>query len=260
MSDLNWKMHDGSGPFLLLVHGMLSSRNQWLPNLKELSDVCTPITVELYGHHSSPTPSDANQYLPDRYIEQFEKIREELNVRKWFVCGSSLGAALTIRYALTQPECTFGQIFTNSNSAFADPSLQSGWRANAEKNRQELIDGGLQALDRISVHPRHAKRMPSELKEQLIVDSRFHSPIGIANTMIYTTPVSSVRNTIHNNSVPALLVCGKYEKRFQVHREYAEQHMPRLRVAYVATGHAVSMEAASEFNHEVCTFIKSHTC
>lgn len=259
MSDLNWKVHDGSGPYLLLVHGMLSSRNQWLPNLDDLAKVCRPVTVELYGHHEAPTPIEPDQYLPESYVDQFEKIRTHLQSPKWFVCGSSLGAALTMRYALTHSHHVHGQIFTNSNSALADPTLQSGWKSNAEKARSSLIEGGLPALDRIAVHPRHAKRLPSELKDQLVADSRIHSPLGIANTMTYTTPVSSVRNTIQNNSVPSLLVCGKYEKRFQVHREFAERHMPHLRVTFVSTSHAVSMEAASEFNHEVCNFIRSQS-
>ena len=63
MSDLNWRVHDGSGPYLLLVHGMLSSRNQWLPNLVDLAKVCRPVTVELYGHHEAPTPTEPDQYL-----------------------------------------------------------------------------------------------------------------------------------------------------------------------------------------------------
>ena len=33
---LHVDVHDGNGPYLLLVHGMLSSRVQWMPNLDAL--------------------------------------------------------------------------------------------------------------------------------------------------------------------------------------------------------------------------------
>ena len=258
MADLWFKVHDGNGPYLLLAHGMLSSSSQWTPNLASLSTVCRPITVELYGHNNSPAPVDKKLYEPEQYLAQFEKIRSSVGADRWFVCGYSLGAGLTMSYALTYPQRLHGHIFTNSNSAFSEPKITQAWRENAEANRNRLIEGGVAALDRIAVHPRHGKRLPTAVKEQLISDSRKHSPLGIANTMTYTSPSVSVRNTIKQNSVPALLVCGKYEKRFQVHSEFAATHMPNLQIEFVSSSHAVNMEAASEFNAAVTAFIQKH--
>ncbi|MCY4656876.1 MAG: alpha/beta hydrolase [Gammaproteobacteria bacterium] len=258
MSNLWYKIHEGCGPHLLLVHGMLSSANQWLPNIEALSKICQPITVELFGHNNSPAPTESKLYEPENYVSEFEKIRTSLNIHKWFVCGYSLGAALTIRYALTFPQHLKGHIFTNSNSAFATKEMATAWSRQAEQTRDRLIAGGLDAIDRIPVHPRHAKRLPVQLKKQLVEDSRNHNALGIAYTSAYTTPTSSVRDIFQDNSKPALLVCGRHEKRFQAHCQFARKHMPLLQVANVSSGHAVNMEADIEFNQHVTQFIQSH--
>jgi pimeloyl-ACP methyl ester carboxylesterase len=64
--ELHCDVHEGDGPFLLLVHGSL--------------------------------------YHPDAYVAAFETLRERLGASRWLVCGQSLGATLTLRYALDHPE------------------------------------------------------------------------------------------------------------------------------------------------------------
>src|SRR6478672_7352834 len=120
MHQLHIETHGNDGPHLLLVHGFLMSRAQWLPNLQALSEVCRPVVVELLGHGRSSAPSDPASYHPDAYVAAFDDIRRSLGVDRWWLCGYSLGAGLTIRYALTHPDRVFGHAFTNSTSAFAD--------------------------------------------------------------------------------------------------------------------------------------------
>ena len=90
---LHYEVHDGAGPYLLLVHGFLSSRAQWVLNLDALSDVARPVVVEMYGHGRSPSPDDPAIYAPKNYVAEFERIRGELGVERWLVCGQSLGPA-----------------------------------------------------------------------------------------------------------------------------------------------------------------------
>ena len=53
-----YEVHPGEGPYALFVHGFLSSRAQWLPNLNQLSTVCRPVVVELFGHGRSTSPAE----------------------------------------------------------------------------------------------------------------------------------------------------------------------------------------------------------
>ncbi len=257
--ELSVVVHDGQGPPLLLVHGMLASRAQWLLNLPAFSTFATPVTVELWGHHLSPSPSDPDAYKPATYSRIFETIRKNLGVDEWFVGGCSLGAALTMRYSLEYPNRILGQFLTNSSSAFADEDTCRTWRENSSGSYARIIQGGTKAVNRIPVHPRHAKRLPEEVKQALLVDAESHTVEGIAATMRWTSPFASVRANLAQLKVPSMLLCGSFERRFRPLRTYAESAMPSLVVHDLPAGHAVNMEAADTFNAHVSTFVSDLT-
>ena len=254
--ELSLQIHEGQGPPVLLVHGMLASRSQWLLNLDELSKVATPISIELWGHNESPSPEEPECYAPTRYVEMFEHIRRKLNVNEWFLGGCSLGASLTIRYALTYPEHVLGQFFTNSSSAFADDEMSRTWQENSEATYDRVMAGGLAALERVPVHPRNGKRLPERIRNALIADADQHSLAGIAGTMRWTSPFTSIRHRVHEVSVPSLLICGSKERRFQPLRTVVEERMPGVGICDLEAGHGVNMTAAAEFNANVTSFIK----
>lgn len=98
MTRLNFDVHPGDGPPMLMIHGLLCSRALWNLNLEALSEFCTPVSVELYGHGRSPAPKSPCYYEPDYYLTALETIRHQLDAEKIYLCGQSLGASLTIRF------------------------------------------------------------------------------------------------------------------------------------------------------------------
>jgi len=257
--NLTWRVHPGNGPFLLLVHGFLSSPSQWLLNLAGLARCCRPVTVSLWGHGDAPAPEAPQDYEPAAYVAGFEQIRTALGAERWFILGYSLGAGLTIRYALTHPERVIGHIFTNSTSALADAARSAEWRDAAEESAQRIIEVGHAAMERIAVHPRHARKLPAPVFEALCADAARHDPLGIANALRYTNPAASVRARLGENSRPALLVCGARERRFQPLRGVAAAEMPNLEIVDLDAGHGLNMEAPQAFNQAVMDFMEKCT-
>ena len=250
-----YEVHAGEGPFLLLVHGILTGRSLWRANLAALSRVARPVVVELWGHGRSPAPEDPERYRPEALVRAFDEIRRELGADRWILCGQSLGAALTLRYAFDAPERVLAQIFTNSTSALADADWAASTRAHAPGLADVLEKGGRVALERLPMHPIHAKRMAAEARAALLEDTSLLDAGGVARLMRYTIPESSVRRRIAENRVPTLLVCGEREQRFEPHRRFAEQTMPQLEVVPVDAGHAVNVEAAEAFDAAVTAFV-----
>lgn len=255
---LSWQEHPGQGPHLLLVHGFLSSHHQWQQNLKTLGTVCRPVTVELWGHNQSPTPEDPADFSPEAYVEQFDQIRQSLGCERWMLCGYSLGAGLTIAYALAHPDRVLAHAFTNSTSALADAEQQAAWRNSAEPSARSIIAGGIAAMERLPVHPIHAKVLPEPVKQALVAAAKKHNPQGIAGTLRYTNPVVSVRAQIRSNPRPALLLWGKKERRFLKHQSFVAANMPQLQVKALDAGHGVNMEAHQVFNSSLCDFVIEH--
>ncbi len=256
--ELHYDIHDGTGPYMLMVHGFLSGRAQWQVNLAALAQVVRPVVIELWGHGRSPAPEEPASYHPDGYMALFEHLRQHLGAERWVVCGQSLGAALTMRYALTQPTRVLAHVFTNSSAAFADAAWLQARRATAQQQADDVERDGHAALEALRVHPVHARRLPPEVRDALVADARLHTPRGIAQTLRYTTPNAPVREHVHAMQVPTLLVCGEREQRFQDYRVFAERTLPGLEVTGTPAGHAVNIEAADDFNTAVVDFVRRH--
>jgi len=257
---LHWQLHPGSGPYLLLVHGFLSSSNQWRPNLAQLAKVCQPVTVDLWGHYLSPSPAEPDAYHPRAYVAQFEQIRQALGCEQWLVCGYSLGAGLTLAYSLAHPTRVVAQAFTNSSSALATTKVQQTWRQQAQASASKILDGGTQAMTRLPVHPCHAQVLPSDIKQQLVNDAQQHSPLGVANTLLHTNPNASVRDQLQLNRHATLLLWGQHERRFVMHKEHLQATMPCLEICALAAGHGVNMEAPTAFNDALSRFVVAQSC
>lgn len=248
---LHYDVHDGNGEPLLLLHGFLSSRAQWIANLPGLKSFCTPVTVELWGHGRSPTPTDESLLQPSAYIDQFEQIRQEIGATQWYVTGHSFGAGLTLRYALNCPNVVFGQAFCNSNSAL-ETTDGANVSERGRKIREVLLSG--QPLTDLPVHPQHAKRLPQSVKDALIEDTRDLEPESLVKSVTITRPALSVRDDFHRLTLPTLLVNGVWEKNFQPSAMFAKKALPSLTEVQLQGGHAINAERVDEFN----TALKQH--
>lgn len=239
---------------ILLVHGMLSSRAQWLPNLPALTQRHRCVVVELLGHGRSPSPEEPNAYTPAAYIAQFEAIREALGLERWYVIGQSLGAALTLNYALAHPQRVVAQAFTNSNSALAPPGWEARARPFLERQATEFEKRGRAAIDDHPLNPARTRWLDPAVRDALAADVRLHSPHGLAMTGLHTTLSSSVYERASRIATPTLLVVGEREERFAASRRYAEDTFPDLEVVGADAGHAVNLGAAAAFNAAVLDF------
>lgn len=242
-------------PHLLLAHGALSNSAQWTLNIDSLKEFCTPVTVELLGHGDSPSPTNLTSYEPSAYIDYFETIRRALGVDRWFLCGYSLSAGLTLRYAMTYPQQVYGHIFTNSRSAFATQEQRQEWSESGTTTIARADEEGLGFLEKMPLHPRFATALPKAVYTPLLERSAQLNPIGASRTLGITAPHASVRDCIEDNSAPALLLQGVREKGFSADADFARQAMPNLTVHELDAGHGVNMQAAESFNKRVKDFV-----
>jgi pimeloyl-ACP methyl ester carboxylesterase len=253
---LHFDVHDGVGEHLLLVHGFLSSRAHWLPNLPRLAEVCRPVTVELWGHGRSPSPVAPEWYEPVSYPAAFEAVREAVGGERWFICGQSLGAAFTLRYALDRPDRVLGHIFTNSAASIAVEEKLDPARMEAMADAFEA--GGTEAIRAQKMVPGNVPDLPEDVRAALYEDAGLHDPAGIARMLRYGNG-TSCRARIGENTVPTLLVAGEREEGFVAPRQWLEEHLPHLQVVLADAGHGVNLEAPDTFDEAAVRFITELT-
>ena len=239
---------------MLLLHGMLSSRLQWAPNIAALSTRTRLVLLELWGHGRSPTPALDADYSVDAYVAEFERVRVLMGAADVIMAGQSFGAGLAMHYAIRHPQRVRALVITNSISAFNNP-CDDGPRQARERMASEIEAGGAAAIRALPMHPRHAKRIPQDIKAQLVAAADAVDPVAVVRSIRLTAPQTSVARLLHHIACPVLLVNGRNEAGFQRYRNIAAAGIARCEVVDLLAGHAVNLEAAMAFDQAVLDFL-----
>jgi pimeloyl-ACP methyl ester carboxylesterase len=94
----------GSGPVLLLVHGMACDHTTWDPVIGRLAERYTVIAPDLLGHGESDKPRA--DYSVGGYANGMRDLLTVLGVDKATVVGHSLGGGVAMQFAYQYPERT----------------------------------------------------------------------------------------------------------------------------------------------------------
>lgn len=157
-------------PPLLLVQGLLSSRNHWLPNTDALRSRFRLVIAELPGHGRPATCRGPECLHPDALADELDKARQILSIDRWFVCGQSFAAGITLRHTIRHPEAVIARVWTNGNRVLAADPDASDLEQFEARSRALEVDG-VEALRRERFHPRHGINFPPQLREQLSRDA-----------------------------------------------------------------------------------------
>lgn len=240
-------------PPLLMMHGLLSSRLHWRPNVA-LSQSFRLICVDLPGHGDSPPLQRAEDAHPKVMVETLEALRAHLGIERWHICGQSYGAGISLRYALDYPDRCLGHVFTNANAA-----LRRDWPAEAQAKHHEQVEtlraGGLRAIRAMAYHPAHARRFPDDIREMLAHEADRVDPDTYVMIQEVAIPVLSVADRMDTLRVPTLLVNGLRERRFQPSRDWLAVHHPAMRIVDLDGGHSINVECPEAFNVAMTDFL-----
>src|SRR5664279_5198934 len=92
----------GSGPALLLLHGIGSERQTWAPVLPLLAEHFTVIAPDLLGHGASAKPRA--DYSVAAYANGMRDLLDVLGIERATVVGHSLGGGVAAQIAYQYPE------------------------------------------------------------------------------------------------------------------------------------------------------------
>jgi esterase len=111
----------GSGPVMMILHGLYGSSDNWVSIAKKISKKYTVILPDLRNHGQSPH-SDVHTY--DLMAEDIFSLACELGLDSFILAGHSMGGRAAMRYALRWPEM-IATLVVADISPFGPPSKES---------------------------------------------------------------------------------------------------------------------------------------
>ena len=92
----------GSGPVVVLIHGMAGSSATWEPILPELTRHCTVIAPDLLGHGESDKPR--GDYSLGAHASSIRDLLLALGHQRATIVGQSFGGGVVMQFAYQYPE------------------------------------------------------------------------------------------------------------------------------------------------------------
>jgi pimeloyl-ACP methyl ester carboxylesterase len=256
----------GVGAPVILTHGLAASLHDWDGLLPELSaSGYAGYALDLFGHGESHKPADHDEYTFDAVFEHFSTWIDSLNLADPLILiGHSLGAGLSLQYALLHPECVCALVLVNP---FYDihqlpPILRLAFRRKLINTT--LIDRTPYRLFRLMVDVtsfnyyighREPHVLPEHIRYQTALDYKR------ASSGIYNIP-RSLPNLIPDLPLiqqPTLLLWGNRDKSLDPESfSKIEKKLPNVVASHTfpICGHVPHQCHPDKFNPHVMGFLK----
>ncbi len=251
----------GSGPPLLLLHGLLGGSFCWRMNIEAFSRQHTVFAVDLPGLGESDAPRQLDCSMAAQ-ASRVSSLIDQLNLEKVDVVGCSWGGAIAMflaaqservrRLVLAAPVNPWSTLGAGRirflNGRLGRTLLRMAWPVSGPLHRT--------VLKRMYGDPRRVPAGSIEGYSSLAMrPGRVHN---ILNTLrSWDKDVNSLRGAISRINVPSLLIWGTRDGAVDLRScEALGRALPRCELALIeGAGHLPFEEMPDEFNRLVLDFV-----
>lgn len=258
-------VHAGSGPVVLLVHGVGASQVAWRSNIAPLANAgFTVVALDLPGHGDSDKPKNI-EYDPVAAVHFLAHFLDALKVDRASVMGNSGGGLVAASFALEYPERTDRVVLVAPGGLAQDVSLFlrllsvpvvgeiifNPWIHNTMGMSKHLFYSPLsfprdvlKELDRVQSMPGATRAALRSIRSS--IDYR-----GMMGCRLVVHRLDSL-------AAPLLTVWGENDRLIPVsHVQAVRQVVPHSLVrTFPECGHWPQMEKAAEFNPLAIEFLE----
>jgi len=238
-----------SGPAIVYVHGVGSTAESWLPQLRALQHEYRNYAVQLRGAAGAPDPSP-EKISRSGYVRDVLGVMDAAGIAKAHFVGCSLGGVVGFELWKAARERVASFTFVGSFAAYPDGQAYADGIKEAVR-----AAGTMEAFARIRVG---RLNLPKEREEAAIAEMAIKSVSSyIAGTQ--ATWTGDYRDILPTISVPTLVITGERDTVAPpaMGREIAAG-IPEARFVEVAgAGHVTNADAPDVFNALLRDFLSN---
>jgi len=242
----------GTGPAMVWAHGLDGTWHQdWEATMAYFQDQYRVIAYDARGHGRSEIPDQPEAYSQDIMVQDMRGVMDALGIAQAIVGGHSMGANVSLNFAIQYPERCLGLILVGIGSGSSD---QSGWQEWWGKLADLAEQKGMAA------YLEEAKKLPAwgsafadpkigKLVTQTTLDN---SPKAIAYTIRGVQrkrpAIFQLESSLEKLPVETLAVLSELDTPVVECSRFIVQHMPGATLELIpARSHWTHLEAPERF-------------
>ena len=251
-----WYRHEGTGPAVVLLHGLADTHDLWRHQLGPLAEHHRVIAFDLRGHGRSPFDG-ADFSLGDLAADVGQALAD-LGVERAVVAGLSMGGGVAQVLAIERPDLVTALVLVSTSSEFP-PATRDRFLMRAALAEREGMAAVVDATVPRWFTSRFAARQPDEVdrtrRSVLAIDPRAFAAASRANAARHLTDrLSRIR-------CPVLFVGGsddpaEPQRALEIYR----RRLSALRWELLdGASHLVPVEQPDRFNAILLRFLAEVT-
>ncbi|MCH8025262.1 MAG: alpha/beta hydrolase [Chloroflexi bacterium] len=244
--DIYYEEH-GSGPAIILTHGLGDNAGLWTPLGEALADSYRVIAWDMRGHYRSEAPEELAKYTQDIVVEDLRALCDHLGLEKAVHGGHSLGGYTALRFYEKYPERVAALVLLAAGPGYRNPEASQAWtdRLARSADKQEELYG------------RDNRASGKELRvgAPALGEASQHLVRGITGVErgVMAHPSFTDATKI---DVPALVIVGERDKNYMASADYFEAKLPHGRKVVIEdAGHPATLEQPEAVNAAVREFL-----
>jgi pimeloyl-ACP methyl ester carboxylesterase len=246
---------EGSGPAILLLHGVGGSHTIWNEVIPGLAKEFLVLAPDLRGHGRSPAPP-GSQFTFAEMMGDVLRVLDERGVVAAHVVGVSGGALLALRLTLERPD-RVRSLTMISGAAYTDSHTKAVAQRWAETYASEGPDRFALRLLKDLYYPDWVEAnldFADEVRAQVR-----HQDYGPAVKWAISMASFDERNRIATVQRPTLIIQGMNDAVVDPsHARILRQSIPGAQIRILAdTGHLAPVERPKEIVEAIRTFVHS---
>jgi pimeloyl-ACP methyl ester carboxylesterase len=245
----------GSGPPVLLIHGLGSSHQDWEHQVPDLAEKFQVIALDLRGHGKSER--HIGPYTISQFAADTGTLMEKLGVAPVHVVGISMGGMVAFQLSLDCPDLVEKLVVVNALPEVSLSSFRAQWEIGQRYFLTRFL--GMRFTGRIL-----SKRVfPGP--EQAALRDNFAIRWAQNDPHVYMSSVRgildwSVRERLGSLKCPTLVVAGDMDFIPLEAKQYFMRQIPESSMKVIAgSGHASPVDSPEEFNRIVLDFLDAGT-
>lgn len=227
----------GSGPALIMLHGAAGTHHQWDEHTPAIAERYRVIAPDMRGMGRSEHVRDMP---PSGWVDDVKALADELGLERFYICGSSLGSRVAMRFTLTYPQYVRALIVDGPLIAISDSK-------NEELNRHFQDPSSFGPNQQAENRERHGDDWADVI----------HNYFNIRNKPDLQEFLN-VRDDVHGIDVPTLVMHGDVDDVVHPLADVFEifGSVPRARLAIVPMiGYSVNRSGGGDFSRIVMRFL-----
>ncbi|HET6528890.1 MAG TPA: 2-succinyl-6-hydroxy-2,4-cyclohexadiene-1-carboxylate synthase [Balneolaceae bacterium] len=248
-------------PYLLMLHGFMGDHRVFDHLIKDLSEFCNPVTIDLLGHGKSSKPEQLDHYNETSQINDILGVIEKLDITPLFLFGYSMGGRLALKTALSSPQTFKGLILESTTCGIVDEYERKERRDNDEQRARQIEKNFEKFLSKWQNLELFQSPLPSSKKltdhYRDIQHSQHPNAISASLRGFGTGSMAPACDQLKNLDLPVLLMAGTEDEKYQRINGFMAEQLPKATFSSIKAGHRTHLDNPKEFVSEINNFISS---